>query len=94
MKITPFHLAAERGDFQVCQEIMENSHDKNPKSINGWTPLHLAAKNGHLLVCQLIVENIDDKNPKNQWGQTPSQLTRNPEIKKLIENAIKRKITL
>ena len=68
---TPFHLAAERGYLPVCQEIMENSDDKNPENIFGVTPLHKAAENGHLSVCQLIVVNVDDKNPKDNIGFTP-----------------------
>ena len=70
----PFHLAANRGYLPVCQEIMENSDDKNPKDRNGWTPLHSAAQFGHFSVCQLIVENVDDKNPKKNDGQTPLHL--------------------
>ena len=67
----PFHLAAERGYLPVCQQIMENADDKNPKDQFGMTPLHKAAWNGHLAVCQLIVENVDDKNPKDDDGWTP-----------------------
>ena len=70
-KTVPFHLAAERGYFAGCQQIMENSNDKNPKDRTGYTPLHKAAENGHLSVCQLILENVDDKNPKNWYGETP-----------------------
>ena len=55
----------------VCQLIMENIEDKNPKDNNGWTPLHYAASNGHLAICQLIMENIEDKNPKENNGWTP-----------------------
>ena len=71
MKTTAFHLAAKKGYLPVCQQIMENSDDKNPKDRFGWTPLHKAAQKGHLSVCQLIVRNVDDKNPKNYNGCTP-----------------------
>ena len=71
MKPTPFHLAAKRGYLALCQEIMENSDDKNPKDKVGWTPLHMAAATGHLSVCQLIVEAVHDKNPKDNYGWTP-----------------------
>ena len=70
----PFHLAAERGYLPVCQQIMDNTHDKIPKDNYGQTPLHLAAKNGHLSVCQLIVEHAYDKNPKDGYGWTPLHL--------------------
>ena len=87
-KPTPFHLAAERGYLPVCQEIMENSDDKNPKTFTGSTPLHKAAEKGHLSVCQLIVENVDDKNPKNVIGLTPYDVAKNQPIKKVIEDAL------
>ena len=50
---TPFHLAAERGYFPVCRQIIENilnnllTHHQNlnadcnhPRDGCGWTPLH------------------------------------------------------
>ena len=52
---TPYHYAAENGLFEVCQIILENVLDTNPKSKNGLTPLHLAAQNGHSDICQLIL---------------------------------------
>ena len=70
---TPFHLAAERGELQVCQEIMENADDMNPTTLGGYglTPLHKAAENGHLSVYQLISKSVDDKNPKDKFDVTP-----------------------
>ena len=73
--LTPLHLAAENGKFQVCQMILEAGiDDKNPKtsdSIGGFTPLHGAAENNHLSVCHLILENILDANPKDFLKRTP-----------------------
>ena len=89
MKTTPFHHAAKRGDFPVCQQIMEYVVEKSPKDTYGDTPLHLAAENGHLSVCQLIVENVDDKNPKNNYGRTPFNVVKNADIKKLVQDAKK-----
>ena len=87
--VEPLYLAAERGYLPVCQQIMENANDKNPKDWFEVTPLHKAAQNGHLSVCQLIVENVGDKNPKDLRGRTPIKLTENAGIKKLIQDAIK-----
>ena len=40
----PFHCAAEFGFLEICEMIMENMEDKNPKN-NSWvTPLHEAAQ--------------------------------------------------
>ena len=65
-------MAAQHGYLAVCQLIIKNVEDKNPRDQNGRTPLHLAAENGHLAICQLILENVQDKNPKDRWGCTPS----------------------
>ena len=89
--LTPLHCAAAYGHLSVCQLIFESVDDKNPNDHDGWTPLHWAAFKGHSSVCQFIVQKINEKNPKNNKGQTPSLLSRNPKIKKLIENAIKEK---
>ena len=83
----PFHFAAECGFLEICEMIMENMDEKNPKGDWGVTPLHQAAENGklegaQLEVCKLIVENLlcdkemcnryrCDKNPKNDHYFTP-----------------------
>ena len=78
----PFHFAAECGFLEICEMIMENMDEKNPKGDWGLTPLHLAAENGKLEVCKLILKNLQcdkkmckrykcDKNPKNVYDFTP-----------------------
>ena len=64
---TPLHEAAWKGHLSVCQLIVDNVDDKNPKNDNGKTPLHLASENGHSLVVQLILENVNNKNPKDDY---------------------------
>ena len=76
-KQTPFHLAAERGYLSICQEIMENTDDRNPKDYFQFTPLHLAARNGHLAVCQLIFDNTKDSGGWNllHWAAENGHLS-------------------
>ena len=74
--------------MSLCQLIVENVDDKNPKDNIGWTPLHYAARHGYLSVCQLIVENVDNKNPKNDSGCTPFDFASNQAIKKIIKDAL------
>ena len=50
----------QKGHLNVCKLIIDNTKDKNPKSINGQTPLHLAARYGHVEICQLIIERIEN----------------------------------
>ena len=58
---TPFHLAACRGHLEICQLIIENVKDKNPKDNYGCTPLHLAAWTGRLEIVELICRNVEEK---------------------------------
>ena len=78
----PFSFAAKKGFLEICEMIMENMDEKNPKGDWGVTPLHRAAENGKLEVCKLILENLlcnremckryqCDKNPKNDNYFTP-----------------------
>ena len=72
-EITPLHLAARNGHFDVCRLILEKVAVKNPAAIDGLTPLHNAAKGGHLDICRLILEdeNVGIKNPAAIDGLTP-----------------------
>ena len=87
---TPLHLAAQNGHMKICQLIIGNVADKNPKAL-GWTPLHFAAQKGQMEICKLILENITEKNPANMCGQTPKCLAienGHEEIGELIDDAM------
>ena len=70
----PFHFAAIKGHFDICEYIINQVADKNPKNYFNNTPLHFAAKGGHYDVFHLILNSADDKNPKNTVGVTPLYL--------------------
>ena len=89
IECSPMHMAAERGNFELCQYIIGRLEDKNPKDFLGETPLHWAAEGGHYGVCKLILENNSNKNPKNYRGTTPLHLAaaaNDVELCKLIIN--------
>ena len=71
VKCSPIHIAAERGDLELCQHIIDKIEDKNPKDLFGETPLHWAVQESHYQVCELFFEKIDDRNPKDIEGVTP-----------------------
>ena len=65
---TPFHEAAQSGEFEFCEKIIDqmiknNVQDKNPKDKSGETPLHKAALNGFHRICKLIMDNVENKCP-------------------------------
>ena len=51
---TPLHVAAENGCLEICEFILKNVEDKEPRTTNGRTPLVIAAENRHFNVCILI----------------------------------------
>ena len=71
---TPLHWAALNGYRDMCELLIQNIEDKNPRNIEGWTPLHFAAKEGYFDICQLIASHLEDKNPATDGGTTPKQL--------------------
>jgi len=68
---TLLHWAADYGNLDIYQSIMDKVPDKNPKDNEGITPLHCAADVGHPDICQLILDNTEDKCPKDKSGYTP-----------------------
>ena len=43
---TPHYYAAKNGHLQLCDQIMAENLDKNPKTKAGFSPLHAAAQYG------------------------------------------------
>ena len=62
--MTPLHLAAKNGHFEIYQLMCEFVNDKNPRMAHHLTPLHLAAKYGHSNICNFTCKNSEDKHPK------------------------------
>ena len=74
--VTPLHLAAKNGHFDICILLIANIlTDKNPRNDIGRTPLHAAALKDYLDICELLVNNTVDKNPRDDQGATPLDLS-------------------
>lgn len=56
-KETPLHLAAERGQLQVCNILLELKSDANALDNHGQTPLLLAAQNDHSEIVKLFLRH-------------------------------------
>ena len=55
--ITALHLAAERGDVEAVQELLDTGADVGAGTrIGRYTPLHLAARGGHGAVVTLLLD--------------------------------------
>ena len=72
--MTPLHLAAQEGHFEICQLFLQNVQNKNPKNNAQDTPLHLAAFRGDHRLFRLISKEVVDINPSNVNLTTPLHL--------------------
>lgn len=71
MGITPLHIAASKGHLSICELIIANGVDKNPKELRECnTPFHFAALNGHASICRLNFGQINGLLPKNIYRET------------------------
>ena len=86
IQMAPLHVAAWKGNLDLCKNIIKKTSVTNPHvaigtgtndgRMDGWTPLHMAAANGHFEVVRLIIALLKDKNPKvsTSSGKTPLHL--------------------
>ena len=70
---TPLHIAAKKGNFEICKLFLANIGHKNPENIVGCTPLYGAFQNNHFEICQLIIDNVDDMSSVENNGSLPAQ---------------------
>ena len=74
----PIDIAAKSGHLEICEYLIMNTVQKNPRNtMDGTTALHVAARFNQLEACNLIMKSVVDKNPDNLNGQTPLHLAAN-----------------
>jgi ankyrin repeat protein len=64
------HTAAQWGDLELVQALLEKSIPVDEKNNTGNTALHLAAANGHLPVVQHLLKNGASVDEKDNYGYT------------------------
>ena len=64
-------MAANFGHANVCELIMKQVDDKEPRDAIGWTPLHYAAKFGCVKNYEMIMKAVSNKNPISNVRATP-----------------------
>ena len=64
--------AAEIGNVDECQRLIQSGANVNAVYYDGWTLLHWAAFNGHFDVCELLInEERTNVNATDINGKTP-----------------------
>jgi ankyrin repeat protein len=87
---TVLHWAAERGDKEVVQLLLEKGADAAAKDDNGRTVLHLAAEGGNKEVVQLLLEKGADAAAKDDNGRTVLHLAANGGNKEVVQLLLKK----
>ncbi|KAK1286353.1 Serine/threonine-protein kinase CTR1 [Acorus calamus] len=80
--------AANEGDLESIQEILDSGTDVNFSDIDGRTPLHVAACQGLTEVVALLIQNGARIDPEDRWGSTPLADAihyKNTDVIKLLE---------
>ena len=90
-KETPLHLASKRGYFDICKILIENGAILNQYNSENNSPIHYACMNNHVELIKYFLTKDLEVDSKNTYGKTAIDLTKNKEIKELINNYIKAK---
>ncbi|PUZ64192.1 hypothetical protein GQ55_3G123500 [Panicum hallii var. hallii] len=69
--ISPLHIAAERGFYEVAELLLSKGADVDPICENGGAPVHIAAKKGHAKVLKLLLQNKADSERLSTSFNTP-----------------------
>ncbi|XP_025806581.1 tankyrase-1-like [Panicum hallii] len=73
--ISPLHIAAERGFYEVAELLLSKGADVDPICENGGAPVHIAAKMGHAKVLKLLLQNKADAGVDVNDGSPVTPLT-------------------
>lgn len=72
--ITPLHLGAENGFFDVVDFLIDNGCSVNFQNNEGLTPLHYAIKGGQIEMVKYLIEKGADPKITDIYGKTCSQI--------------------
>lgn len=78
------HVAAETGDAEIAQMLVEANADVNIADDDGETPLMIAAQHNHLQVVRLLLKAGANLHLQDNGGKTALQKTTAEEIKRLF----------
>ena len=80
--------ACRDGHLEIVKLLADNGADINAKNNNGGTALMFASHAGKLEVVKFLLGNDADANAKANNGMNALMVARNPEIRKILMNAM------
>lgn len=91
-KISPFHMAIVKGDFETVKRLVGFGADVNEKASNGLTPVMFAARYNKVDILRFLIEKGADltvKNSKNGFTALKyAELSNAHEAYSILENAL------
>ena len=90
-KDTPLHLASKKGYFDICKILIENGAVLNTYNSEKNSPLHYACMNNNVELLKYFLTKLPQADAKNKYDKKPIDLTKNKEIKTLLQNYLKNK---
>lgn len=82
------HYACEKGYLEVARRLLKAGASIEVLSPNKWTPLHVASYYKQPAVVALLLESGADLQAKDNVKQTPLDLAIDPEVKRLLQEAL------
>lgn len=90
---TMLHYAAAHNQIDIMKYLLDKKADVNQLDFGRWSALHLAAIADHYKACKLLVEHGVNVECLNEKGELAVELTEDPKIKKLLSDAVKKKLS-
>jgi ankyrin repeat protein len=85
------YIACQEGHVDIIEFLLENGADVNKQGPKTLSPLHIAIYSKQLAACKLILEYEQVSNQNIESGITMSRIAQAPEIKALMEKALKKR---
>lgn len=82
--VEPLQVAAERGDAEIVEMLLNKGANPNTVSNDGNTPLHMAVVRKHPEITKILIDKGASLDTQNKLGYTPSDLAWDEEIVQIL----------